>query len=131
MEMTYVNPPELGPAKGFSHGVLVPAGRLLFVAGQIARTESGKLSGSDFVTQFDRALGNVIRVVKAAGGGPKNIVRLTIYVTNKTEYVAARKEIGVKYQERMGKHYPAMAMLEVKGLFDEGAKLELEATAVI
>lgn len=131
MEMTYVNPPELGPAVGFSHGILVPGGKLLFVAGEVARTESGRLTGTDFVTQFDRALGNVLRVVSGAGGGPRNVVRITIYVTNKQEYTAARKEIGAKYRERMGDHYPAMALLEVKGLFEEGAKVELEATAVI
>ncbi len=131
MEMTYVNPPELGPAVGFNHGIMVPGGKLLFVAGQVARTESGKLTGTDFVTQFERALSNVLRVVNRAGGGPHNIVRLTIYVTSKQEYSAAREQIGVKYREKMGKHFPAMALLEVKGLFEEGAKVELEATAVI
>jgi NAD(P)-dependent dehydrogenase (short-subunit alcohol dehydrogenase family) len=120
-----VNPESLGAPRGYSHGVLAArGGRALFVAGQTA-------PGGDFAAQFERALRNVIEVVRKAGGKPEDVARLTIYVTDREQYAAARPEIGEAYRKVMGKHYPAMAMIEVKGLFDPGSLVELEATAVL
>jgi len=131
MEVTYVNPEELGPPVGFSHGIAVPQGKLLFVAGQIARAGGRSLAGQEFSEQFKGALESMLLVVEKAGGTPKNVVRLTLYVTDKEDYTRARKEIGGIYRELMGTHFPAMSLLEVKGLFEPGAKIELEATAVL
>ncbi len=129
-----MNPPALGRPRGFSHGTLAPAGgRLLFVAGHTAAGEDGRVpeDASDFSDQFARALDRVLTVVEEAGGGPEDIGRLTIYVTDMDAYVAARGRIGEAYRARMGRHYPAMALLEVRRLVDEGAVVEIEATAVI
>ena len=126
---TRIHPESLGAAKGFSHGLLAPAGgRILFVAGQVGWDEQGQFS---FVEQFAKALGNALEVVRAAGGGATNIGRMTLYVTDKAEYISAQKEIGQAYRQLMGKHFPAMALLEVKGLLDPLAKVEIEVTAVI
>ena len=128
--MTPVNPPSLAPARGYSHGI-VAEGRVLFVAGQIGWNEHAKLVGDRFSDQFDRALANVLAVVREAGGAPDAIGRLTIYVVDKTEYLEARREIGEKYRRHMGQHYPAMTLVEVRSLLEPGAKVEIEATAVI
>lgn len=128
--MTIINPPTLAPPRGYSHGV-VGSGRVLFVAGQIGWNERGELVGDRFVDQFDQALANVLSVVGEAGGAPESIARLTIYVVDKTEYLAAQREIGENYRARMGRHYPAMTLVEVKSLLEEGAKVEIEATALI
>jgi enamine deaminase RidA (YjgF/YER057c/UK114 family) len=126
-----INPESLGAPKGYSNGILAPAGaRLLFVAGQIGWDKEGKLA-VDFVKQFDTALANVLEVVKAAGGGPTSIARLTIYVTDKREYVGNLKEVGAAYRARLGKWFPAMALVEVKALVEKDAKVEIEATAAI
>ncbi|HEY0380033.1 MAG TPA: RidA family protein [Pyrinomonadaceae bacterium] len=128
----FINPESLGPARGYSNGVLAPAGgRLLFVAGQVAWDERQKIVGSDFVEQFDRALANVITVVEEAGGEPGQIARLVIYVTDKQEYHARTREVGHRWRARMGRHFPAMALVEVKGLLEDDAKVEIEAVAVI
>lgn len=132
--MTYriINPEPLGRPSGWNHGMLAPAGgRLLFVAGQTARDVSGEVAVSGFVEQFERALKGVLTVVREAGGGPEHIGRLNIYVTDLEAYQTSRKALGVTYRGLMGKHYPAMVLLEVKGLADEGALVEIEATAVL
>lgn len=132
MHLEIVNPESLGLPKGWSHGVLAPAtGRLLFVAGMAGW--SGEAAGEppDFVTQFARALDQVLTVVRAAGGAPTDVARMTVYVTDLVEYRAARGALGDVWRERFGRHYPAMALLEVKGLVDRGARVEIEATAVI
>jgi enamine deaminase RidA (YjgF/YER057c/UK114 family) len=132
--MTYriINPEELGRPSGWNHGLLAPVGgRLLFVAGQTARDPSGEVTISGFVQQFERALEGALAVVREAGGGPEHIGRLNIYVTDLQAYLASRKELGVVYRRLMEKHYPAMVLLEVKGLADEGALVEIEATAVV
>src|SRR5687767_7946387 len=127
MSFTLIN-----PASGYSNGVLADAGgRLLFVAGQIAWDANQKIVSDDFVEQFDRALQNVVAVVKAAGGKSDNIARLVIYVTDKSEYRERKKEVGDRYRKHMGKHFPAMVLVEVKGLLDDRAKVELEGMAVI
>lgn len=129
-EMQAVNPTSLAPPRGYSHGT-VRGGRILFVAGQIGWTAKAELVGDRFVDQFDQALANVLAVVAEAGGSPGAIGRLTIYVVDKTDYLDAQREIGERYRARMGKHYPAMTLVEVKSLLEPGAKVEIEATAVI
>ena len=132
MTLELINPASLGAAKGYSNGVLCPAGgRLLFVAGQVGWDERQSIVSPEFALQFGQALANVTEVVRAAGGTPEHIARLTIYVTDKREYEQSLKQIGAEYRTRMGKHFPAMALLEVKGLLEPGAKVEIEATDVI
>lgn len=132
MAMTFINPESLGAPRGYSNGVLAKAGgRLLFVAGQIGWDDQQRIVGDDIVEQFDRALANVIAVVHEAGGRPDQIARLIIYVTEKNEYRSRTKEIGERYRTRMGKHFPSMVLVEVKGLLEDAAKVEIEATAVI
>ena len=130
-----VNPEILGKPRGWSNGVLAPAGgRMLFIAGQVASDASGKIpediSGS-FVEQFVRALSNVKTVVEQARGGVEDIGRLTIFVTDVETYLASRKELGPAYRAVMGAHYPAMTLVEVSRLVDPAAMVEIEATAVI
>ena len=105
--------------------------RLLFVAGQIGWDEGQRLVSDDFVEQFDRALRNVLAVVLEAGGAPGGVARLVVYVTDKREYLARTSEIGERWRALMGKHYPAMALVEVKGLLEDGAKVEIEGIAVL
>ena len=127
-----INPSELGSPRGYSNGLLVESnGRLLFIAGQIAWDQDQQIVSDDFVEQFDRALANVISVVKEAGGNPTNIARLGIYVTTKREYMERTKQVGDAYRKHMGKHFPAMVLLEVKSLLDDAAKVEIEGIAVL
>jgi enamine deaminase RidA (YjgF/YER057c/UK114 family) len=129
---TIVNPEELGAPRGWSNGMLAQAGgRTLFIAGQTARDVSGQVPAADFVSQFDRALGNVLAVLQAAGGEPRDIGRFTIYVTDMVQYRSSLKPLGEVYRRRMGTHYPAMALVEVKSLVDPTALVEIEATAVL
>ena len=132
MSHVKINPESLGAPKGYSNGVLTPAGgRVLFVAGQVAWDEEQRVVSDDFALQFGQALKNVVTVVTAAGGGPEHLARMTIFVTSKDEYVAAAKGIGAAYRALMGRHYPAMTLVEIKALLEEGAKVEIEATAVL
>jgi len=132
MTFKLINPVSLGSPRGFSNGVLTDAGgRLLFVAGQIAWNETQTIVSENFVEQFDRALANVIAVITEAGGRPEQIARIVIYVTNKLEYLEHQRSIGQRYQARMGKHFPAMVLVEVKSLLDDKAKVEIEAVAVL
>ena len=128
--MTIITSSELAPPRGYSHGI-VAAGRLLFVAGQIGWNTRAEIVSDHFVAQFDQALANVLSVVKEAGGSAEAIARLTIYVTDKAEYLAAAREIGERYRARMGRHYPAMTLVEVRALLEDGARVEIEATAVM
>lgn len=132
MAFEIINPEQLGRPRGYSNGVLAPAGgRLLFVAGQIAWDERQRIVSDDFVEQFGRALANVLAVVAEAGGSPEHVARLTIYVTDKREYQSRTREIGERWRALMGRHYPAMALVEVKGLLEDGARVEIEAAAVL
>jgi enamine deaminase RidA (YjgF/YER057c/UK114 family) len=127
-----INPAELGAPSGYSHGMLAPAGgRLLSIAGQIGWDADRRLAGPGFLEQFERALANVLAVVRAAGGGPEHLVRLTVYVTDKRDYLADREAVGAAYRSVMGRRYPAMALVEVAGLVEDGAKVEIEGTAVV
>jgi enamine deaminase RidA (YjgF/YER057c/UK114 family) len=131
MPFTFINPESLGAPQGYSNGVVTEGGRLLFVAGQTAWNENQQIVSADIVEQFDRALANVIAVVTEAGGKPEQIARLVLYVTEKNEYRERMKEIGERYRARMGKHFPAMVLVEVKSLLEDNAKIEIEATAVL
>jgi len=132
MPTTIINPETLGAPKGYANGILVdPGGKLLFIAGQIGWDGDQQIVGDDFVEQFGRALSNVIAVVTHAGGKPNDIVRLILYVTDKREYASRTTEIGSRYRELMGKHFPSMVLVEVTGLLHDSAKVEIEGTAVI
>lgn len=132
MSFKSINPAALGAPSGYANGVLVDGGgKLLFIAGQIAWDKDHTIVSDDFAEQFDQALANVITVVRAAGGEPDTIVRLVIYVTNKNEYREQTKEIGKRYQKHMGKHFPAMVLVQVAGLLDDAAKVEIEGMAVL
>jgi enamine deaminase RidA (YjgF/YER057c/UK114 family) len=130
--MKPINPKSLGQPRGYSNGQLTREGaRLLFIAGQIGWDEEQRLVSDDFVEQYDRALRNVLAVVLEAGGAPTGVARLVVYVTDKREYLARTAEIGERWRAQMGRHYPAMALVEVKGLLEDGAKVEIEGVAVL
>ena len=132
MSFEIINPEALGAPKGWSNGVLAPSGgRLLFIAGQAGWESATAGEPADFAGQFARALDKILTVVRAAGGAPTDVARLTLYVTDLAAYRASLKPLGALWRERFGTFYPAMALLEVKGLVDRGAVLEIEATAVI
>jgi enamine deaminase RidA (YjgF/YER057c/UK114 family) len=132
MNARSINPESLGTPRGYSNGILAPAGgRLLFVAGQIGWNAEQKLVGEAFSEQFAQALANVLEVVREAGGAAEDVARLTIYVTDKREYAAELRAVGERYRSLMGKHYPAMSLVEVQALLEPGAKVEIEATAVL
>ena len=133
MKIVPIEPPGWPRPKGYSDGMLAPAGaRILFVAGQIGWNGDRKLVGpGDFAAQFTQALRNVVAVVRAAGGSPEHLARVTLYVTDKREYVAKREQIGAAWREIVGRHYPAMALVEVSGLLEPGALVEIEATAAV
>jgi len=132
MAFKLINPASLGAPRGFSNGVLTDAGgRLLFIAGQVAWNEKHEILSHDFVDQFDQALANVITVVSAAGGTATDIARLVIYVTDLNEYRRFTREVGERYRARMGKHFPAMVLVEVSGLLEEAAKVEIEGVALL
>jgi enamine deaminase RidA (YjgF/YER057c/UK114 family) len=125
-----VHPEGWAPAKGYANG-MAGQGEVLFVAGQIAWDAQGVIVSEDFATQFDQALANVVAVVEAAGGTVTDIARMTVYVTDLNEYRAAARTIGQHWRARLGKHFPAMAMVQVAGLLEPGAKVEIEANAVL
>ena len=132
MRFTVINPQSLGAPSGYSNGLLTETGgRLLFIAGQIAWNEKHEIVSSDFVEQFDKALENVMTVVNEAGGKPSDIARLIIYVTTRNEYLAHTRAVGERYRKHMGKHFPAMVMVQVVGLLDNEAKVEIEGIAVL
>lgn len=131
MNYEIVNPGSLGVPRGWNNGMLGPAGgRVLFVAGQTAASGGAEPAGG-FVEQFGQALGHVLDVVRAAGGAPGQIGRFTIFVTDMETYRASGKALGEVYRKHMGKHFPAMALVEVRALVDPRALVEIEATAIL
>jgi len=126
----FLQPKNWLPPKGYSNGV-VAEGRQVFVAGQIGWSACGELVSDDFVAQAERALANIVEVLAEAGGEPRHVTRLTWFVTDKPAYVARQKEIGEAYRRVIGRHFPAMSLIVVAGLLEPGAKVEIEATAVI
>ena len=130
MSIQILQPPGWARAKGFSNGILA-SGKLVFIAGQIGWTGAGKWEARDFAGQFRQALGNVLEVLKEANGKPEHLVRLTWYVLDKQEYLNSLKPVGEAYRDLMGRHYPTMAVVQVSGLVESEARLEIEAMAVI
>jgi enamine deaminase RidA (YjgF/YER057c/UK114 family) len=128
--MQILQPPAWARAKGYSNGI-VASGRLVFIAGQVGCTGQGEWKESSFGGQFRQALANVLEVLAQAGGGPEHIVRLAWFILDKDEYTAALKDIGAAYRDLMGKHYPTMTVVQVSGLVDAKARLEIEANAVL
>ena len=127
-----VNPPTLGEPRGWNNGLIAPAGgRMLFIAGQAGWETANVATPPGFAEQFARALDKILAVVQAAGGSAHDVARLTLYVTEHDAYRAELKNLGRLWRERFGTYYPAMALVEVKGLVDRGALLEIEATAVL
>jgi len=119
------------PPVGYANGIEAPAGRLVFIAGQVGWDDAQKFHSEDISVQFEQALKNVLAVLAEAGGKPGHVCRITAYCCDKPAYLAARPELGRIWRRLMGKHYPAMSMLFVSDLLDSPGKIELEATAVI
>ncbi len=131
MTLEPLNPPVLGERpRGYSHGML-GEGRILFIAGQVGWDEHERMVSSEFVPQFERALRNILAVLEHAGGQPSDLGRVTIYVTDKNEYIDKVKEVGAAWRQVFGRHFPAMTLVEVKSLLEPGGKVEVEATAVL
>jgi len=128
--MQILQPPGWARAKGFSNGIAAK-GKLVFIAGQVGWTPQCEWKETSFAGQFKQALKNILSILAEAGGRPEHIVRLTWYVLDKNEYLKSLKEVGAHYRSLMGKHYPAMAVLQVGGLVEGEARLEIEATAVV
>jgi len=124
------NPKDLSPPSGFSHAVIAQAGRTVYLAGQTAQRPDGTIAGGTMAEQFDLAATNVVLALEAAGAHPQDLVSMQIFVTQIDEYLRASKEIGEAYRRHFGRHYPAMALLEVRRLFDPVAKVELMCIAV-
>lgn len=116
--------------KGYANGV-VGSGRMLFVAGQIGWNAAGEFEHGDFAAQFRQTLENVVGIVRAAGGGPEHIASMTWYVIDKRDYLADPAEMGRIYREVMGRHYPAIACVEVRALIEARAKVEIQAIALL
>jgi enamine deaminase RidA (YjgF/YER057c/UK114 family) len=132
LERQIINPPGLVAPRGFNHGILTTGGRLLFLAGQDATGADGHIvAPGDLVAQFAQALSNLTTVVEAAGGRAEYVVRLTIYVKSRDDYVATLTPLGEVYRRYFGGHYPAMALFEVSGFFQLEALVEIEGIAVL
>ena len=128
--MQILQPPGWARPKGFSNGIAA-SGKLVFIAGQVGWIGEGKWEARDFAGQFRQAVKNILEVLAQAGGKPEHVVRLTWYVLDKEEYLASLRQIGVAYRELMGRHFPTMAVVQVTGLVEPEARLEIEATAVV
>lgn len=130
MSLEFVNPPELAKPSGFSHAV-VGQGRVVFLAGQTAMDEAGRIVGDGVVEQFEKALGNLLAALAAAGGAPANLASLTIYIVDMEDYRAHSREIGGVWKRLVGKGYPAMAGIGVARLWDAEALVEVQGQAVL
>jgi len=116
---------------GYANGIVVDAGRIVFVAGQVGWDEQQKFQSDQIVPQFEQALKNVLAVLAEAGGRAEHICRITGYCCDKQGYLAGREQLGAVWKRHMGRHYPAMSMIFVTDLLDSPGKIELEATAVV
>lgn len=124
-------PPGWAPPVGYANGLVVPAGRIVFIAGQVGWDDQQRFHSEDLVPQFEQALKNALAILAEAGGAPHHVCRMTAYCIDKPAYVAARAELGRIWRRLMGKHYPAMSMIFVADLLDHPARIELEVTAVV
>jgi len=129
-KLTFIQPEGFARPKGYSNGV-VARGRTLYVAGQVGWNAAEVFEHKDFAGQFAQALDNVLAIVRAAGGKPEDIAKMTIYVTDIDAYRNCVRELGRLWRDRLGKHYPAIALVGVAGLLEEGALLEIETIAVL
>jgi enamine deaminase RidA (YjgF/YER057c/UK114 family) len=125
-----LQPKTWAPPLGYANGIAA-VGRQVFIAGQIGWNASAKLVSDDFVAQVEQALSNIVAVLAEGGGAPRHLTRLTWYITDKAAYVARQKDIGGAYRRVIGRHFPAMTLVVVAGLLEEGAQVEIEATAVV
>ena len=128
--MRALHPQHWARAKGFSNGILAE-GRLVFIAGQVGWNALQRFESDDFVVQVEQALSNIVEVLAEAEGRPEHLVRLTWYVLDKNEYLARLNEVGQAYRRVLGRHFPAMTLVQVMGLVEARAKVEIEATAVL
>jgi enamine deaminase RidA (YjgF/YER057c/UK114 family) len=126
----FLSPTSWKPARGYANGVAA-SGRMLFLGGMIGWNGQQEFESDDFIDQVAQALRNIVEVLAEAGAGPEHLVRLTWYVTDRDEYVARLRDMGAVYREIIGKHFPAMALVQVVALVEQRAKVEIEATAVI
>lgn len=129
-KLTFVQPEGFSKPKGYSNGVIT-RGPTLYVAGQIGWNAQGVFERKDLPGQFAQALDNVLAVVRAAGGKPESIAKMTVYVTDLDAYRNSLREVGSAWRERLGKHFPAMALVGVAGLVEREALIEIEAVAVL
>jgi enamine deaminase RidA (YjgF/YER057c/UK114 family) len=128
--MEFLNPPGWPRAKGYSNGVAA-RGRIVSVSGMVGWDENGQFQTDDFLAQARQALENIVTVLREGGARPEHIVRMTWYVLDRAEYLAAGRALGAAYREVIGRHYPAMSAVQVAGLMEERARVEIEATAVV
>jgi len=128
--MQLLHPKHWTAAKGFSNGVAAE-GRQVFVAGQVGWNARQEFASDDFVAQVEQALRNIVEVLAEADAGPEHLVRLTWYVTDKRDYLSRLHEVGQAYRRVIGRHFPAMALVQVVALVEDRAKVEIEATAVV
>src|SRR5262245_43607576 len=128
---TVVNPPDLSPPSGFAHAVVAAPGRLVFMGGQTAHAADGSLPGPGIVEQFDACCANVVTALRAAGGEPEHVAWTQVFTSDAPAYLGALKDVGRAWRRHFGTHYPAMAWLEVKSLFDPAAIVEIMAIAVV
>ena len=128
--MKKLQPPEWAEPKGYANGVMA-RGALIFVGGQIGWNAAQQFESDNFVAQTGQALRNIVSVLKAGGAGPEHMVRMTWYVVDRVEYIDSLKDLGSVYREIMGKNFPAMTCVEVSGLVEERARVEIEVTAVL
>jgi enamine deaminase RidA (YjgF/YER057c/UK114 family) len=132
MERKIINPPQLPAPRGFSHGILVDGGKILFLAGQDASGSDGKtVSPGNLVGQFRQVLKNLKAVLEGAGGSLQDIVKLNLFVLSRDDYVANLKALGEVYRSYFGSHYPVMGLFEVRALFNKEALIEIEGLAVL
>jgi enamine deaminase RidA (YjgF/YER057c/UK114 family) len=126
-----LNPAWLPPAVGFAHVIVPTSGLLVFLGGQTGHRPDGAPAGESLIDQLDQACSNVVEALAAAGAAPQHLVSVQIFVTDAAEYRSNLEEIGEVWRRHFGRYYPAMALLEVKGLFDADAKVEMMGVAVV
>jgi enamine deaminase RidA (YjgF/YER057c/UK114 family) len=128
--MQFLHPKGWAPTSGFANGVAAE-GRQIFVAGQVGWNAQQRFESDDFVAQVEQALANIVAVLAEADARPEHLVRLTWYITDKREYLARLPEVGGVYRRTIGRHFPAMSLVQVAALLEDRAKVEIEATAVV
>lgn len=131
IDMKTLLPPGWPRPKGYANGLVAPKGVTIYLGGQVGWNVNEEFETDDFAGQFKQVLLNIVAILKEADAKPEHIVRLTWFIGDKQEYLSSLKEIGAAYREIVGAHYPAMSVIEVSGFIEDGAKLEIEATAVI